>query len=256
VTPLDDLLGRIARHHEVLVLGSGTSVVTEGLRARGVEIDVVAGDWPSIQLDRRYGLAVVEPAAALGDVAAAVHCGTQHVGPGGEIAVTVDDVDSVADRFDLRPVERFDVEGSTVALLQRTERTTIHDTVFAARSRIGRVTPHHLATQLGRDNAPTVVDTRTATDRGRFGVIEGSIHVPRTLVEWHLDPANGYRHAGVTSFDQPLVLVCNGGYSSSLAAANLLDLGFTDVGDLIGGVRAWLQAGFAVVEPDHTHLDF
>lgn len=86
-------------------------------------------------------------------------------------------------------------------------------------------------------------------------MIAGSIHVPRTVVEWHLDPANGYRHPDVTSFDQSLVLVCNGGYSSSLAAANLLDLGFTDVGDLVGGVRAWINAGLDVAEPDHSHLD-
>ena len=91
--------------------------------------------------------------------------------------------------------------------------------------------------------------------RARFGVIAGSIHVPRTVVEWHLDPANGYRHPAVTSFDQSLVLVCNGGYSSSLAAASLLDLGFTDVGDLVGGIRAWVGAGLDVVEPDHSHLD-
>jgi len=127
--------------------------------------------------------------------------------------------------------------------------------VFAARSRIGRVTPHDLAGRLQRGDAPTIVDTRTATDRGRFGVIAGSIHVPRTLVEWHLDPSNGYRHAAVTSFEQPLVLVCNGGYSSSLAAESLLDLGFSGVADLIGGIRAWVAAGFAVVEPDHSHLD-
>ncbi len=81
------------------------------------------------------------------------------------------------------------------------------------------------------------------------------MHVPRTVVEWHLDPANGYRHPAVDSFDQPLVLVCNGGYSSSLAAASLLDLGFTDVADLVGGHRAWVAAGLPVVAPDHSHLD-
>lgn len=254
-SPLDELLLRLSRHEEALVLGVGSSVVATGMRVRGISTDVVAGDWPSIQLDRRYGVAVVEPSAGPGDVAAAVHCGAQHVVPGGEIVVTLDDADAVADRFALRVLRRFDVEGSTVTLLQRTERSTIHDKVFAARARIKRATPHELAERLQGSNAPTVVDTRTAVDRGRFGAIAGSIHVPRTLVEWHLDPANGYRHPEVRSFDQPLVLVCNGGYSSSLAAASLLDLGFTDVGDLVGGVRAWLEAGLSVVEPDHTHLD-
>jgi rhodanese-related sulfurtransferase len=163
--------------------------------------------------------------------------------------------DAVADRFDLDRCDRVAVEGVEITWCRRTDRTTIHDRVFAARSRIRRVAPLELAARLRQGNAPTVVDTRTATDRGRFGVIEGSIHVPRTVVEWHLDPANGYRHSAVTSFEQPLVLVCNGGYSSSLAAASLLELGFTDVGDLVGGVRAWIDAGLVVVAPDHSHLD-
>ena len=72
---------------------------------------------------------------------------------------------------------------------------------------------------------------------------------------WHLDPANGYRHPSVSSFDQPLVVVCNGGYSSALAAASLLDLGFVDVADLVGGMRAWTGAGHPVVAADHSHLD-
>ncbi len=95
---------------------------------------------------------------------------------------------------------------------------------------------------LESDTAPHVLDTRTHTDRHRSGVIPGSMHVPRTVLEWHLDPSNGYRHPAAISFDEPIVVVCNGGYSSSLAAANLVDLGFEDVSDLIGGHRAWLAA--------------
>jgi rhodanese-related sulfurtransferase len=215
VTPLQALLDELSVRDEALALGSGHSVVAEGLVRSGVAVAVAKGDWPSVQLPRRYPLVVVEP-----------------------------------------PTGSDDVEGSPIVRYERTDRVTIHDRVFTARTRIRRVTPHELAAQLLLERGgPTVVDTRTATDRGRFGVIAGSIHVPRTLVEWHLDPANGYRHSDVTSFDQPLVLVCNGGYSSSLAAENLLDLGFTDVGDLVGGIRAWTAAGFEVVEPDHSHLD-
>ncbi len=208
-----------------------------------------------MQLSVRYSLVIVEPSDGSHDVAAVVHCAAQHLNPGGDVVVIGDGYEDVADRFELTERRRIAVEGSPVVLLRRTERTTIHDTVFAARSRIARISALELAARLASDSAPTVVDTRTATDRARFGVIAGSIHVPRTVVEWHLDPANGYRHPAVTSFDQPLVLVCNGGYSSSLAAANLLDLGFTDVGDLVGGVRAWIDAGHDVIEPDHSHLD-
>jgi rhodanese-related sulfurtransferase len=254
VSRLDEFLTRISHHEKVLVLGTGTSEVATGLRALGIRLDVVAGDWPSIQLPRRFALVIVETADPA-DPAAVLHCAVQHLAPGGEVVLTVDDVDAIGDRFDLRETQRFDVEGVDVVRLARPDRVTIHDRVFAARSRIQRVTAPELAARLTEPDAPTVVDTRTATDRSRFGVIAGSIHVPRTVVEWHLDPANGYRHNDVTSFEQNLVLVCNGGYSSSLAAASLLDLGFSDVGDLIGGIRAWTEAGLELVEPDHSHLD-
>jgi rhodanese-related sulfurtransferase len=79
--------------------------------------------------------------------------------------------------------------------------------------------------------------------------------VPRTVVEWHLDPANGYRHPAVRSFDQPIVVVCNDGYSSSLSAANLVRIGFTSVADMIGGMTAWSAAGLPTVAPIDTHVD-
>ncbi len=255
MTPLDTLIDQLAEHRRALVLGDGDSVVAIALRDRDVCIDAVRGDWPSVQLPVRYSLVIVEPADAPDDLAAIVHCAAQHVGPGGEVVLIGDGSEEAADRFDLTERGRVGVEGVPITVLSRTERTTIHDTVFAARTRIARITALELADRLVSDNAPTVVDTRTSTDRARFGVIAGSIHVPRTVVEWHLDPANGYRHPAVTSFDQPLVLVCNGGYSSSMAASNLLDLGFTDVGDLVGGIRAWIDAGHDVVEADHSHLD-
>lgn len=255
MTALEVLIDQLAEHRHALALGDGHSVVSAALRDRGVRIDAVQGDWPSVQLSVRYSLVIVEPADASRDVAAIVHCAAQHVGPGGDVVMIGEWREDAADRFDLTKLSRIGVEGAQITVLRRTDRTTIHDTVFAARSRIARITALELADRLASDAAPTVVDTRTSTDRGRFGVIAGSIHVPRTVVEWHLDPANGYRHPDVTSFDQPLILVCNGGYSSSLAASNLLDLGFTDVGDLVGGVRAWVDAGFDVVEPDHSHLD-
>jgi rhodanese-related sulfurtransferase len=198
---------------------------------------------------------VVEPSATTDDAAAVLHCAAQHVEPGGDVVVIGRASAVAGDRFDFHEVSRIEVEGDAIVRYRRTQRRTIHDLVFAARQRIARIEPQELADRLLGDDAPTVVDTRTATDRARFGVIAGSIHVPRTVVEWHLDPANGYRHPAVTSFEQPLVLVCNGGYSSSLAAASLLDLGFADVGDLIGGLRAWIGAGLDVVEPDHSHLD-
>jgi rhodanese-related sulfurtransferase len=240
-----------------LVVGRGSGPVAGLLVRRGVEVEVVHGDWPSIQLPRRFAVVVVESPVASESHTAEVHCAVQHTLPSGVVVVLADHDDAgvVQRRFELTPVASAAVEGASVEVLQRTDRRTVHDVVFETRSRIVRVTATELAGRLNGGRPPLVVDTRTATDRHRFGVIPGAMHVPRTVVEWHLDPANGYRHPAVESFDRPLVLVCNGGYSSSLAAANLLDLGFTDVADLIGGHRAWVAAGLPVVAPDHSHLD-
>lgn len=189
---------------------------------------------------------------------AAIHQAVQHLDRGGVLAMssTLDVIFRCAcAELGLQRDADADADAGTTAVYRRTDRTTVHDMLWDARAKIDRVTARELAAELSSERPPVVVDTRTHTDRERMGVIPGSIHVPRTVLEWHLDPANGYRHPAVTGFDQPLVVVCNGGYSSSLAAASLQQLGFTNVRDLIGGVRAWTQHGHPVQAPDHAHLD-
>jgi rhodanese-related sulfurtransferase len=127
--------------------------------------------------------------------------------------------------------------------------------VFEARTSLRRVQPVELAAQLRTSPPPLVIDSRTPSDRARFGTIEGSIHLPRTVLEWRLDPANGYLHPAVESFEQALVVVCNHGYSSSVAASNLQRLGYRTATDLVGGVQAWRAAGLPLVPPDHTFLE-
>lgn len=244
----------------VLALGpTGTpGFVAALLRQRGLPVEVVqplsAAEWASVQLDRRYGVVIVDSSTAPPPEqrVAQLHCAVQHIVPGG-LVVTDTHVD--LDRFDLAVVGVANGEGAAVVLSRRTTRVTVHDLVVAARSRIERVSAADLARRLGADLPPYVIDTRTHTDRARFGVIPGSMHIPRTVLEWHLDPANGYRHAAGPSFDDEIVVVCNGGYSSSLAAANLADIGFRRVADLIGGHHAWRSAGLPVAAPDHSHLD-
>ena len=189
----------------------------------------------------------------------AVHQAVQHLDRGGVLAMSADLVASSVDLAGavagLGMTRESGPEPDGVAVFHRTERTTVHDLLWDARRTIERITADDLAAELGTHRAPLVVDTRTHTDRCRMGVIAGSIHVPRTVLEWHLDPANGYSHPSISGFDDRLVVVCNGGYSSSLAAANLVRLGFTDVRDLVGGVRAWIHHGHPVAAPDHAHLD-
>ena len=70
-----------------------------------------------------------------------------------------------------------------------------------------------------------------------------------------VDPDWGYQHPAIGDFNQTLVCVCNGGYSSSLAAATLQQLGFYNATDLIGGFTAWIEHGLPIAAPDHTQID-
>ena len=119
--------------------------------------------------------------------------------------------------------------------------------VAQARAQLIRITPQALAQRLVRDPECVVLDTRTAGDRGRFGAIPGSRHLPRSTLEWRVDPASGYSQEGVSRLDQCLVVVCTDGYSSSLAAVSLQRLGFIHATDLIGGFTGWRDAGMPVV---------
>jgi rhodanese-related sulfurtransferase len=93
-----------------------------------------------------------------------------------------------------------------------------------ARSRIRRYTPE----EAKADPELLLVDTRSVDERERDGVIPGSRHVPLSVLPWRTDDFAGRR----------VCLVCAHGYSSSLAAALLVELG-VDAGDLIGGYEAW-----------------
>jgi rhodanese-related sulfurtransferase len=117
----------------------------------------------------------------------------------------------------------------------------IDELLTEARSRIARHSP-----EAARSADVVLVDLRSHDERARDGVILGSIHVPRSVLEWRCDPASGWSNAHVADRALPLVLVCAHGYSSSLAAAALVELGFEHAGDLIGGFEAWREAGLPV----------
>lgn len=214
------------------------------------------------RLEQRYDVVVLTTSGGCcdpGSERALLHAAVLHLERDGHLALIRPTEDQLplapGQEIDLMHIDEVDGGHTTTTLLRRGPRFTVHDLVFEARRLIDRVAPIELHSQLQADDPPLVLDTRTDTDRSRFGVITGSIHVPRTVVEWHLDPSNGYLHPAFASFDQPIVVICNGGYSSSLSAANLSRLGFRHVADLIGGMHAWLAAGLPVSDPDHSHLD-
>ena len=108
----------------------------------------------------------------------------------------------------------------------------------AARRRIApRVTAGQLADMLAA--GAVVVDTRSQAQRQRDGELPGAVVVERNVLEWRLDPEGAHRLAEFDDPDRPVVVVCDEGYASSLAAATLLDLGLRRATDLEGGFQAW-----------------
>ncbi|MFD3930766.1 rhodanese-like domain-containing protein [Streptomyces sp. NPDC058614] len=93
-----------------------------------------------------------------------------------------------------------------------------------------------------------LVDIRYAALRERDGLIPGALVVERNELEWRLDPQGSHRAPEATSHDLRVVVVCNEGYASSLAAVSLRQLGLHRATDLVGGFQAWKAAGFPVKE--------
>jgi len=85
-----------------------------------------------------------------------------------------------------------------------------------------------------------VVDTRPSEQRRRDGELPGALVIDRNVLEWRLDPTSEFRIAEVTDARRVVVVVCNEGYSSSLAAATLRTIGLRNATDLDGGYQAWL----------------
>ena len=125
-----------------------------------------------------------------------------------------------------------------------TNRRTLEELLDAARARIEQLEPTEAfaATKRGA----FLIDIRSDLDRERDGIIPGSLHIPRTVLEWRLDPDSSWRNPHVGGLGERIVLLCDHGYSSSLAAAALVDLGFGRAGEVIGGFAAWREAGLPI----------
>jgi rhodanese-related sulfurtransferase len=119
--------------------------------------------------------------------------------------------------------------------------------LVAARRRIERVEPEG-AWEAATAAEALLVDLRSSDERRRHGIVPGSLHVPRSVLEWRADPASEWRNPYLAGRTERLLLLCAEGFSSSLAAASLLDLGLERVGDVVGGFDAWRRAGLPVAE--------
>lgn len=124
-------------------------------------------------------------------------------------------------------------------------RKTIHDVLADAQARLRRLEPHEAAAAVAE--GAVLVDIRTAEERARDGVVPGSLHVERNVLEWRVDPASGTQHPELAGREDRVVLICSEGFCTSLAAAALHELGFTGATDVLGGFEAWAAAGLPVV---------
>ena len=124
---------------------------------------------------------------------------------------------------------------------------SIDEILAVARDRLARLTPAeaHAACAAGA----TLIDIRPAAQRAAVGEIPGSVVIERNHLEWRLDPASDSRLPWVGGYDLRPIVICAEGYTSSLAAAALQDLGLNLATDVIGGFRAWREAGLRVARP-------
>lgn len=133
--------------------------------------------------------------------------------------------------------------------VSRLRPCTLDDLLADAETRIERLSPPaaHAATRSGA----LLMHIRSDPERERDGVVPGSLHIPRTVLEWRLASDSSFRNPYVGGLDQPLILLCNHGCSSVLAAAVLTELGFTRAGDVVGGFAAWRDAGLPIGRARH-----
>jgi rhodanese-related sulfurtransferase len=122
--------------------------------------------------------------------------------------------------------------------------TTVDELLEAARTRLDRVDAVRAASLVAE--GARLVDTRPQWQRADEGALPGALVVERNHLEWRLDPTSDARIPEATDHDVRWIVFCSEGYSSSLAAASLQDLGLRNATDLAGGFRAWKAAGLPV----------
>ncbi|HEY5361724.1 MAG TPA: rhodanese-like domain-containing protein [Streptosporangiaceae bacterium] len=131
------------------------------------------------------------------------------------------------------------------------ERRTIDQVLAAARARLSRVSPQQARREAGQ--GALLVDIRPQAQRAAEGEIPGAMIVERNVLEWRFDPASAAR-LPEARYDLRIIVFCQEGYTSSLAAAALQDLGISQATDLDGGFRAWQLAGLPTSSPARPGL--
>ena len=121
---------------------------------------------------------------------------------------------------------------------------TVDELLAEARAGIDRLDP--AAAHAALSDGAVLVDIRSEVQRARDGDVPGAVAIARNVLEWRCDPASPDRDPRIGGHETRLVLLCDEGYQSSLAAATLQRLGFARATDVAGGFQAWRAAGLPV----------
>ena len=124
---------------------------------------------------------------------------------------------------------------------------TIDQLLAQARARLDRLSPAQAFAAFS--GGAVLVDIRPEAQRAREGAIPGALIVERNVLEWRFDPASDARLPWVQDYDHQVIVFCSEGYTSSLAAAALQDLGLARATDLAGGFLAWAAEGLPTCPP-------
>ena len=160
----------------------------------------------------------------------------------------------------LVPRERAPGQGETLDEESRVQRRTpvdrtgalsIEQVLAAARARLRRLSPNEAYREASKTKA-ILVDIRPEGQRVIEGSIAGALIVDRNVLEWRFDPASSARLPVATDHDLQVIVFCSEGYTSSLAAASLQDLGLYRATDMAGGFHAWRAAGLPITPPSKT----
>jgi len=164
------------------------------------------------------------------------------------------------DGIRLVPRERESDAADTVAPERRPQNrnpshhastSSIDEVLAAARARLRRLSPDEVNEALLKTGA-TLVDIRSEYQRAIEGSVKGALVVERNVLEWRFDPASDARLPVATDHDVQVIVFCSEGYTSSLAATALQDVGISRATDMIGGFQAWKAMGLPTVPPSKT----
>ena len=140
---------------------------------------------------------------------------------------------------------------STIRHTKPSGARTIDEILEEARSRLHRLHPQEAFERTQHTRHPAIlVDIRPIAQREVHGVIPGALIVERNVLEWRFDPQSDARLGIVDEegrgYDTEVIIYCQEGYTSSLAAAALKDLGLSRATDVVGGIKAWKEAGLLI----------